>query len=274
MTRRGAYVRAENKTMPKHPDAVFEDCTLVGPDNAFQAGNPGLDGFTRVKFKNCGLISLNISMPEGCPSTGVIYSTIKGKYLHVDLEDSTLIGYKVFGAGGPQFQGFGSMDDNRADGGSILLRDQWQGPRLRSVRSIRAQGIRASGSLAGRRVRQDPAPESPSRETRRSRSKIVFQYSATPELMGAMLANRAKRDGKHAHDESRSATAMTQGSSELRKFGISFWRSCAWAMTGRGPLWAKPRACRRARNGCRQWDRRGTSPNRANRAACVFSEPS
>lgn len=120
----GAYVRAENRAMPEHPDAVFEDCTLVGPDNALQAGNPGFDGYTRVKLKRCNLISLNISMPEGCPSTGVIYSTIKGKYLHVDLEDSTLIGYKVFGAGGPQFGGFGGIRPGAADGGPISYTTQ------------------------------------------------------------------------------------------------------------------------------------------------------
>ncbi len=94
-----AYVRAHNKTMPDHPDAVFEDCTLVSPDNALQAGNPGFDGYSRVKFKNCKLIVLNFSQPHGTPSTGIIASRIEGKLLHVDLEDCTLIGYKVFGVG-------------------------------------------------------------------------------------------------------------------------------------------------------------------------------
>lgn len=28
----GAYVRAENRKMPDHPDAVFEDCTLVAQE--------------------------------------------------------------------------------------------------------------------------------------------------------------------------------------------------------------------------------------------------
>jgi len=27
--------------MPATPDAVFEDCTIVGPDNALQVGYPG-----------------------------------------------------------------------------------------------------------------------------------------------------------------------------------------------------------------------------------------
>ncbi len=95
----GAYARANNTSMPEHPDVIYEDCSLVGPDNAFQAGNPGYDGCTRVKFKNCRLVSLNFSQPRGTPSTGIIYSTIKGEYLHVDLEDCTLMGYKVFGSG-------------------------------------------------------------------------------------------------------------------------------------------------------------------------------
>lgn len=95
----GAYVRAEHAEMPGHPDVVFEDCTLVGPDNALQAGNPGYAGFTRVKVKDCRLISLNFSQPQGKPASGVIHSTIEGRLLHVDLEDSTLMGCKIFGAG-------------------------------------------------------------------------------------------------------------------------------------------------------------------------------
>lgn len=95
----GAYVRAEHPALPAEPDVVFEDCTLVGPDNALQAGNPGYSGFTRVKLTNCRLISLNFSQPQGKPGTGVIYSTIEGRFLQVDLEDCTLMGCKIFGAG-------------------------------------------------------------------------------------------------------------------------------------------------------------------------------
>lgn len=95
----GAYVRAEHPVLPAEPDVVFEDCTLVGPDNALQAGNPGYSGFTRVKLTNCRLISLNFSQPQGKPGTGVIYSTIEGRFLQVDLEDCTLMGCKIFGAG-------------------------------------------------------------------------------------------------------------------------------------------------------------------------------
>ncbi|MCL4177446.1 MAG: hypothetical protein KJ072_06835 [Verrucomicrobia bacterium] len=95
----GAYVRAEHPEMPPHPDVLFEDCALVGPDNALQAGNPGYAGFTRVKLRNCRLVSLNFSQPQGKPGTGIIHSTIEGRFLHVDLEDSLLMGCKVFGAG-------------------------------------------------------------------------------------------------------------------------------------------------------------------------------
>jgi hypothetical protein len=95
----GAYVRAEHTEMPKEPDVIFDDCTLVGPDNALQAGNPGYSGFTRVALRNTRLISLNFSQPQGKPGTGVIFSTIEGKLLHVDLEDCTLMGCKIFGAG-------------------------------------------------------------------------------------------------------------------------------------------------------------------------------
>ncbi len=95
----GAYVRAEHPELPPHPDVVFEDCTLVGPDNALQAGNPGYAGYTRVSLRNCRLVSLNFSQPQGKPGTGVIFSTIEGKLLHVDLECCTLMGCKIFGAG-------------------------------------------------------------------------------------------------------------------------------------------------------------------------------
>jgi len=95
----GAYVRAEHSEMPEHPDVRFEDCTLVGPDNALQAGNPGYSGYTRVHLQNCRLISLNFSQPQGKPGTGVIFSTIEGKFLQVDLEDCTLMGCKILGAG-------------------------------------------------------------------------------------------------------------------------------------------------------------------------------
>lgn len=95
----GAYVRAEHPELPEHPDVVFEDCTLVGPDNALQAGNPGYSGYTRVALKRCRLISLNFSQPQGKPGSGIIHSTIDGKLLHVDLEDCLLMGCRVFGAG-------------------------------------------------------------------------------------------------------------------------------------------------------------------------------
>jgi hypothetical protein len=95
----GVYVRGESRSMPDWPHATFEDCTIVGPDNALQAGWPGVDDlYTRVKFKRCRLLVLNFSQPRGTPSSGIICSGCKeGKQLRVDLEDSTLMGYKVFG---------------------------------------------------------------------------------------------------------------------------------------------------------------------------------
>ena len=38
---------------------------------------------------------LNFSQPQGTPSTGIIYSDLAGKLLHVDFEDCTFMGYKV-----------------------------------------------------------------------------------------------------------------------------------------------------------------------------------
>lgn len=92
-----AYVRVENEQMPEQPDAVFEDCTLVSPQCSLKAGNFGFHTFTRVKLDRCRLVTLNFSQPGGTPSEGIIQSVQEGKLLHVDLDDCTLMGYKVFG---------------------------------------------------------------------------------------------------------------------------------------------------------------------------------
>ncbi len=110
----GIYIRAENPQPNDYPDVVIENCTLVGPDNALQVGNPGFEGYTRVHLKDCRLFSLNFSQPHGQPSTGVIYHTLDGKLLHVELENCLLSGFKIFGSGGKQF-GCGE----RPEGGPI-----------------------------------------------------------------------------------------------------------------------------------------------------------
>jgi len=93
----GAYVRVENPSMPDTTDVVFEDCTMVSPQCALKAGNYGFHTYTRVKLNRCRLVALNFSQPAGTPTDGVIQSVQNGKYLHVDLEDTTAMGYKIFG---------------------------------------------------------------------------------------------------------------------------------------------------------------------------------
>lgn len=93
----GAYVRVENETMPEHPDVVFEDCTMVSPQCALKSSNFGFHTSTYVRLTRCRLITLNFSQPQGTPTDGIIQSVQEGKLLHVDLEDCTLMGYKVFG---------------------------------------------------------------------------------------------------------------------------------------------------------------------------------
>jgi hypothetical protein len=93
----GAYVRVENGAMPEKPDILFEDCTMIGPQCALKGGNYGFHTYMRVKVNRCRLIALNFSQPQGTPADGIIQSVENGKYLHVDLKDSTLMGYKVFG---------------------------------------------------------------------------------------------------------------------------------------------------------------------------------
>lgn len=93
----GVYVRAHETSMPDYPDAVFEDCTIVSPDNALQVGYPKFDLYTRVKFKDCRMIVLNFSQPRGTPSSGIVCCDTDEKHVRVDFEDCQLMGYKVFG---------------------------------------------------------------------------------------------------------------------------------------------------------------------------------
>ena len=84
--------------MLAEPDAVFDDCTLIGPDNAVQIGYPSFTNiYTRVQFRNCRMIVLNFSQPAGTPSSGIICCDIPGDHCDLDLEDCSLMGYKVFG---------------------------------------------------------------------------------------------------------------------------------------------------------------------------------
>ena len=93
----GAYCRVENKVMPSRPDVVFEECVLVGPQCSLKGSNFGFHTFTRVKAVRSRLVTLNFSQPAGTPTDGIIQSVQEGKLLHVDLEDTTMMGYKVFG---------------------------------------------------------------------------------------------------------------------------------------------------------------------------------
>ena len=83
--------------MPECPHVVFEDCTLVHPDNAVQASYA--TRHVRAAFKQCRMIVLNFSQPDISPSTGIICSEHNPTLLHVDLEDCLLAGYHVFGTG-------------------------------------------------------------------------------------------------------------------------------------------------------------------------------
>ncbi len=88
------------KTMPAYPHIVFEDCTMVHPDNAVAISYAS--HCARAKFVNCRMIVLNFTQPEmGGKSTGILCTqghSPTGK-LHVDLEDSILAGYSVFTPG-------------------------------------------------------------------------------------------------------------------------------------------------------------------------------
>jgi len=93
----GAYVRVENPSPPGRPDVVFEDCTMVGPQCALRSSNFGFTTYSHIRCVRCRLAALNFSQPVGTPTDGIIQSVQRGDLLHVDLEDCTLMGYKVFG---------------------------------------------------------------------------------------------------------------------------------------------------------------------------------
>ena len=88
------------KTMPAQPHAVFEDCTLVHPDNALALSYAS--HCARVRLVNCRMIVLNFTQPEmGGKSTGILCTENHAPTgrLHVDLEDCTLAGYTLFTPG-------------------------------------------------------------------------------------------------------------------------------------------------------------------------------
>ena len=100
-----AYVRGHSESIPEHPHAVFEDCTLVSPDNAVENCFSVYPGYTYIQLKKCRLIVINFSQPNGTPSTGIIRTPCPGEQYKVDLEDCDMMGYKVFGCeGGGEIQ--------------------------------------------------------------------------------------------------------------------------------------------------------------------------
>jgi len=88
------------KSMPEDPHAVFENCTLVHPDNA--VGLSYASHCARALFTDCRMIVLNFTQPEmGGKSTGILCTQGHSPHgrLHVDLEDCILAGYSLFTPG-------------------------------------------------------------------------------------------------------------------------------------------------------------------------------
>lgn len=88
------------KAMPSQPHTVFEDCTLVHPDNAVALSYASY--CARARFVRCRMIALNFTQPEmGGKATGILCSENhrpEGR-LHLDLEDCQLAGCSVFTPG-------------------------------------------------------------------------------------------------------------------------------------------------------------------------------
>ncbi len=93
----GLYIRIENPAMPERPDVIVEDCTMISPQCAMKGGNYGFHTYMRIRANRSRFITLNFSQPAGTPTDGVIQSVQNGKYLHLDFQDCTLMGYKIFG---------------------------------------------------------------------------------------------------------------------------------------------------------------------------------
>ncbi len=96
------YIRAHHKTPCDDYDIIVDDCTLVSPDNAIQGGNYGFGFYSRIKVLNSRLITLNFSQPNGVPSTGIVNVKEDGRFLHIDFDNCSMMGYKVFGIGDGQ----------------------------------------------------------------------------------------------------------------------------------------------------------------------------
>jgi hypothetical protein len=101
-------VGGSEKSMPKHPHVMLEDCTLVHPDNALAISFASQ--CVRARLTGCRLIALNFTQPDmngihnaGDKNATGIICTYQGSAqpgrLHVDLEDCILAGYSVFTAG-------------------------------------------------------------------------------------------------------------------------------------------------------------------------------
>ncbi|MCC6231402.1 MAG: hypothetical protein IT580_02100 [Verrucomicrobiales bacterium] len=87
-------------SMPEAPHAVFEDCTLVHPDNAVALSYASQ--CARAVFRGCRMIVLNFTQPEmGDRSTGILCTQGHGPggRMHLDLEDCTLAGATLFTLG-------------------------------------------------------------------------------------------------------------------------------------------------------------------------------
>lgn len=81
------------KTMPTEPHALFENCTLVHPDNAVQLSYAS--HCARARFVGCRMIVLNFTQPEmGLKATGILCTEnhLPTGRMHLDLEDCILAG--------------------------------------------------------------------------------------------------------------------------------------------------------------------------------------
>jgi len=145
------------KAMPEHPHAMFEDCTLVHPDNAVAISYAS--HCARARFVNCRMIVLNFTQPEmGGKSTGIICT--QGARAHRTAARRS----GGLHSGWLQRVHTGGCPESRH------VYDQGQNEGLCAIQARRAPRLRAAGALAHRPVFPDCPATDPLSVTGESRT--------------------------------------------------------------------------------------------------------
>ncbi|MCL5097624.1 MAG: alpha-L-fucosidase, partial [Candidatus Omnitrophica bacterium] len=227
----GVYVRTHHASMPDYPDVIIDNCTIVSPDNALQAGFPGFDQYTRVKLKDCRLITLNFSQPRGTPSSGIICCDTDDKYFRVDLEDCVLAGFKVFGTSYSQLNkvvGTGTGNPSYSIKGRVQAYVQYEQPVPKGMERLGLWPVKAFGDLV------PPAPggllPSPKRTAWFSKAKFgLFVHWGPFAVLGSDPEAKFNYSDLKESDEARKEFAKYAARFNPKSFDAAKWIEIAKA---------------------------------------------